>query len=210
MCTKMSLLLVVAAGIAAPALAQSPSPQTATNVKQGAYTIEPQHTQVMFGVDHMSFTTYYGRFSDVSGTLVLSPQAPSTSKFEIHVPVSTISTTSKTLDDELRGDHWFDSKKFPEIVFSSIGVTVTGQGTAKVAGALTMHGLTRPVTLNVTFHGAGVNALDKKYTVGFEASGHLKRSDFGINPNVPLIGDGVDLIISAAFEKQDEGDTPDH
>jgi len=210
MCTKVSLLLVVAASIATPALAQSPSPQTATNVKQGAYTIEPRHTQVMFDVDHMRFTKYYGRFSDVSGTLVLSSQAPSSSKFEIHVPVSTISTTSKTLDDELRGDQWFNSKKFPEIVFSSMNVTVTGQDTAKVAGNLTMHGLTKPVTLNVTFHGAGVNALDNKYTVGFEASGHLKRSDFGINPNLPLVGDGVDLIISAAFEKQDEGDTSDH
>jgi polyisoprenoid-binding protein YceI len=203
----MSLLLVVASGIAAPALAQSPSPQTATNVKQGAYTIEPKHTQVMFGIDHMSFTTYYGRFSDVSGTLMLSPQAPSTSKFEIHVPVSTISTTSKTLNDELRGDQWFDSKKFPEIVFRSIGATVTGQDTAKVVGDLTMHGLTRPVTLNVTFHGAGVNPLDDKYTVGFEASGHLKRSDFDINPNIPLVGDRVNLVISAAFEKQDERDT---
>jgi polyisoprenoid-binding protein YceI len=209
MSTKVSLLFVVATSIATPALAQSSSPQIATKVPQGAYTIEPQHTQVMFGVDHMSFTTYYGRFSDVSGTLVLSPQALSTSKVEIHVPVSTISTTSKTLDDELRGDQWFDSKKFPEIVFRSIGVTVTGQDTAKVAGVLTMHGLTRPVTLNVTFHGAGVNALDHKYTVGFEASGHLKRSDFGINPNVPLVGDGVDLVISAAFERQDEEDTSD-
>ena len=81
MCTKVSLLLVVAASIATPALAQSPSPQTATNVKQGAYTIEPRHTQVMFDVDHMRFTKYYGRFSDVSGTLVLSSQAPSSSKF---------------------------------------------------------------------------------------------------------------------------------
>jgi polyisoprenoid-binding protein YceI len=210
MYTKVSFVLVVAASIATPALAQIPSPQTATNVKQGAYTIEPHHTQVMFGVDHMGFTTYYGRFSDVSGTLVLSPRAPSTSKFEIHVPVSTISTTSETLDDELRGEQWFNSKKFPEIVFSSMNVTVTGQDTAKVAGNLTMHGLTKPVTLNVTFHGAGVNALDNKYMVGFEASGHLKRSDFGINPNLPLVGDGVDLIISAAFEKQNEGDTSDH
>ena len=205
--TKVSLLLVVAASITAPALAQSPSPQTATNVKQGTYAIEPQHTQVMFGVDHMSFTTYYGRFSDVSGTLMLSPQAPSTSKFEIHVPVSTISTTSKRLNDELRGNQWFDSKKFPEIVFRSISATVTGQDTAKVVGDLTMHGLTRPVTLDVTFHGAGVNPLDDKYTVGFEASGHLKRSDFDINPNIPLVGDRVNLVISAAFEKQDVGDT---
>jgi polyisoprenoid-binding protein YceI len=205
--TKVSLLLVVAASITAPALAQSPSPQTATNVKQGTYAIEPQHTQVMFGVDHMSFTTYYGRFSDVSGTLMLSPQAPSTSKFEIHVPVSTISTTSKRLNDELRGNQWFDSKKFPEIVFRSISATVMGQDTAKVVGDLTMHGLTRPVTLDVTFHGAGVNPLDDKYTVGFEASGHLKRSDFDINPNIPLVGDRVNLVISAAFEKQDVGDT---
>jgi polyisoprenoid-binding protein YceI len=200
---KLSLLLVTFASIGTPALAQDRPPETATKVEQGTYAIEPRHTQILFGVDHMSFTTYFGRFSDVSGTLVLSPQLPSASKFEIHVPVSTISTTSKTLDDELRGDQWFDSKKFPEILFRSTGVTTTGHGTAKVVGDLTMHGLTKPVTLDVTFHAAGVNPLDNKYTVGFEASGRLERSDFGINRDVPLVSDRVDLIISAAFEKKE-------
>ena len=63
-----------------------------------------------------------------------------------------------------------------------------------------MHGVTKPVTLDVTFNGAGTNPLDKKYTVGFEASGAIKRSDFGLNTYIPLIGDDVRLIISAGFE----------
>lgn len=83
-------------------------------------------------------------------------------------------------------------EKFPEIVFKSIGVTATGQHAAKVVGHLTMHGLTKPVTLNMTFDGAGIKALDNKYTIGFEASGRMNRRDFGMNPNVPLVDDGVE------------------
>ena len=69
------------------------------------------------------------------------------------------------------------------------------------AGDLTFHGVTRPVTLDVTFHGAGSNPMSKAYTVGFDARGSLKRSDFGVSKYVPLVGDTVDLTISAPFEK---------
>jgi polyisoprenoid-binding protein YceI len=69
-----------------------------------------------------------------------------------------------------------------------------------VTGDLTFHGVTKPVTLAVKFNGAGTNVLDKKYTAGFEVSGKIKRSDFGVKTYVPLIGDDVDLIISAGFE----------
>ena len=73
--------------------------------------------------------------------------------------------------------------------------------TAKVAGTLTLHGVTKPVTFSVKFNGAGVNALDKQYTVGFEVRGRIKRSEFGVTKYIPLVGDDVDLIISAAFEQ---------
>ena len=64
--------------------------------------------------------------------------------------------------------------------------------------------------MDMTFDGVGVNALDNKYTIGFKASGRMNRRDFGMNPNVPLVGDGVELIISAALQKQDKGNTSNH
>jgi polyisoprenoid-binding protein YceI len=70
-----------------------------------------------------------------------------------------------------------------------------------IAGDLTLHGVTRPMTLKAKFNAAGVNPLSKKYTVGFEVEGVLKRSDFGVDRYVPLVGDEVKLIVSAAFEK---------
>ena len=73
---------------------------------------------------------------------------------------------------------------------------------ASVTGDLTLHGVTKAVTLQATFKGAGVNPLSKGYTVGFDVRGRLKRSDFGVKTYVPLIGDDVDLIISAPFEKK--------
>ena len=86
-------------------------------------------------------------------------------------------------------------------MFKAEKITTTGKDTANVTGDLTLHGVTKPVTLKVKFNGAGVNVLDKKYTVGFDATGKIQRSDFGVKTYIPLIGDDLDLIISAAFER---------
>ncbi len=187
--------------LAAPAFAQEVSHDPAT-VQAGAYAVEPVHTRVLFSVGHMGFTTWYGEFTKVSGSLSLDPKAVGKSTLEIHIPVDTVSTTNAQLDGELKDAPWLDAKQFPEIVFKADKVTEAGKGSAKVAGTLTLHGVTKPVVLDVKFNGAGTNVLDKKYTVGFEVSGKIKRSDFGIKTYLPLIGDEVDLIISAAFEHQ--------
>jgi polyisoprenoid-binding protein YceI len=102
----------------------------------------------------------------------------------------------------LKGDQWLDAKANPQITFKAKSVTVTGPQTATVTGDLTLHGVTKPVNLQAKLNGGGVNPLDKKFTVGFELAGKIKRSDFGVKTYLPLIGDEVDLTISAAFEKQ--------
>jgi polyisoprenoid-binding protein YceI len=79
---------------------------------------------------------------------------------------------------------------------------MTGPGKADVVGDLTLHGTTKPVVLHAVFHGAGVNPLNKRYTVGFDASAKIKRTEFGVSTLAPLISDDVDIIISAAFERQ--------
>jgi polyisoprenoid-binding protein YceI len=202
---RQKILVTMAAGflaaaLSAPARAQEVSHNAAT-VQEGVYSVEPVHTRVLFSVSHMGFTTYYGEFPNVSGSLDLKPKTVGASALEIHIPVASVSTGNAKLNGELAGDQWLDAAKYPEIVFKAEKITTTGKDTANVTGDLTLHGVTKPVTLKVKFNGAGVNILDKKYTVGFDATGKIKRSDFGVKTYIPLIGDDLDLIISAAFEK---------
>jgi polyisoprenoid-binding protein YceI len=192
-------IAVSAALFVTPALAQEVSHDPAA-VQEGAYSLEPAHTRVLFSVSHLGFTTWYGEFTKVSGTLNLVPKSVAKSTLEVHIATDSISTNNATVDGELKGAQWFDAAQFPEIVFKADKIAATGKGTGTVTGTLTLHGVTKPVTLAVKFNGAGVNPLDKKYTAGFEVSGKIKRSDFGVKTYVPLVGDDVDLIISAGFE----------
>lgn len=175
---------------------------SATQAQSGTYDVEPGHTQVGFSVLHFGFTNYLGIFSNVSGTLILDPKNPTTSKLSVTIPVDSVQTTSSKLNDELKGTQWFDAAKFPNATFESTSIHVTGRNDALVTGNLTLHGVTKPETLKVHFIGAGINALDKKYTTGFEATGTLKRSDFGVKMYVPYVSDEVQLRINGAFEKQ--------
>ncbi len=192
------------AALSPSAFGQAAADVTPAKVQEGAYVVEPNHTRVLFAVSHMGFTTWYGEFSHVSGALNLTPKPVGGSTLEIHIPTNTVSTSNAKLDGELKGPQWLDDEKFPEIVFKAKQVERTSETTAKVTGDLTLHGVTKPVTLDATFNGAGTNPLDKKYTVGFEVSGAIKRSDFGVNTYVPLIGDDVKIIISAGFEQSEK------
>ncbi|TXM66865.1 polyisoprenoid-binding protein [Methylobacterium sp. WL103] len=184
-----------------PALAQAT--RDPAQIQAGTYAVDPGHTQVGWRVSHMGFSNYAGGFSDVSGSLTLDPKNPAASKLSIKVPVASVTTTSAKLTGELKGDQWLDAGKYPDMTFVSTKVAPAGKDHAKVTGDLTLHGVTKPVTLDVTLVGAGANPLSKKYTVGFEATGTLKRSEFGVKTYVPLIGDELHLTIAGAFERQD-------
>jgi polyisoprenoid-binding protein YceI len=182
--------------------AQTGSVEDFAQAEGGAFAVEPLHTRVLFSVSHFGFTTYYGEFSGVSGSLDLDPKNPSGSALNIQIPVASIGTTSAELNSELKDEQWFDTIKYPNISFKATKVTTTGPGKADIVGALTLHGTTKPIVLHAVFHGAGVNPLNKRYTVGFDASAKIKRTEFGVSTLVPLISDDVDIIISAAFERQ--------
>ncbi len=194
------LTLGVALAASLPGAAPAQLVTDPAHVKPGAYAVEPSHTRVLFAVSHMGFTTWYGEFTGVAGQLVLDPKKPAASTLSVTLPVASISTSNAKLDGELKGPGWFDAAKYPSIVFTSASVLPAGHNAARVSGNLTLHGVTKPVTLNVKFNAAGTNPLSHAYTVGFEVSGHIKRSDFGVSKYVPLVGDDVTLIISAAFE----------
>jgi polyisoprenoid-binding protein YceI len=171
------------------------------SAKPGSYKVESYHTQVGFSISHFGFTNYSGLFSGATGTLQLDPAKLGTSKLDISIPVDSVTTTVSKLTDELKGDQWFDTAKFPKATFVSTQVVPTAEG-ATVTGNFTLHGITKPVVLHVRFIGAGVNPIDKAYTVGFEATGTIKRSDFNVKTYLPAVGDEVKLNIAGAFEQQ--------
>jgi polyisoprenoid-binding protein YceI len=170
-------------------------------VQAGSYAVETAHTRVQFSVSHMGFSNWYGDFTGVTGALTLDPKAISAAKVDITIPVASVSTTNTVLDGELKSADWFDAGQYPNIRFVSTKVVQTAPGKADITGDLTFHGVTKPVVLAATFIGAGDNPMNKKYTVGFDATATLKRSDYGVKTYVPMIGDETTLRISAAFEK---------
>jgi polyisoprenoid-binding protein YceI len=198
---RKTLLAALLAAAPAMALAQAAPDTNPAHVKAGTFQVEPSHTRILFAVSHMGFTTWYGDFTGATGTLTLDPAKLADTSFTITIPANSVSTTNTKLDGELNGPEWFDTAKYPTITFKSEKVERTGHDRALVTGELTFHGVTRPETLNVTFNAGGMNGLTKQYTIGFNATGTLKRSDFNQSTYVPLIGDDVSLIISAAFVK---------
>ena len=188
--------LVLAASGAAVA---QPKPAA---VQGGTYAVEPSHTRVLFAVDHMGTSTWYGDFTKTSGALKLDAKSPAASHLEVSIATDSVSTTNAKLDEELKSADWFDAAKFPAITFKSTKVTVTGPDRADIAGELTLHGVTKPVVLHAKLKGSGPNPMTKAYTVGFDATGRIKRSEFGVTKYVPLVGDEVDLILSAPFVRK--------
>jgi polyisoprenoid-binding protein YceI len=204
-----SLKSTVLAGslIALPivALAQGAPPSASTDpttVPAGAYTLDPTHGRIVWQVSHMGLSEWFGNFASPTGMATFDPKNAAADKVDITIQTASLSTTNATLDGELKSPTWFDATKFPTLTFKSTHVVQTGPGTADVTGDLTLHGVTKPVTLKVKFRGAGVNVMNKHYTVGFDATTAIKRSDFGVTQYVPLIGDDVQITISAPFEKQ--------
>ena len=207
------LAVLALAVVAVPAvIAQAPSAPGApdkTRVTAGTYAADPLHTMVVWEVDHLGFSDYTGIFGDVTGTLVLDPANPAAAKVDVTIPVAKVTTASAGLTSHLLragkdgGKPDFFGAAPADAKFVSTSVVLDDDGDeAKVTGNLTLNGVTKPVTLDVDFHGAGTNPFNKKATVGFEAEGKIRRSDFGIAYGIPAVSDEVELEIHAAFEKQ--------
>ena len=204
---KLITILAASAGIfSAPAavLAQG-APAVSLNpatVQAGNYKLETHHARVLWQVTHMGLSEWYGDFAGATGTAHFDPVNPSANSVDITIPAASVTTTNTTLDGELKSADWFNVAAFPTITFKSTSVKFDGPGRADVLGDLTLHGVTKPVVLEVKFRAAGPNAMSKHYTVGFDATMSIKRSDFGVAKIVPVVADHVDITISAPFEKE--------
>ena len=167
------------------------------------YDIDPTHTQVEFTYSHMGFSNITGRFDTVQGEFLFDPADPTKSSVNITIPVESISTGVEKLDTHLLAADFFDAATHPTATFKSTGVTAAGEGALKVAGDLTIHGVTRPVVLDVTINKIGEHPMRKVPAAGFDATTTILRSDYGVGGYVPVVGDEVriDITVEATLAK---------
>jgi polyisoprenoid-binding protein YceI len=195
----VALAGLVLLGASAQAGQAPVAPQPAPEVRAGAYKLDKSHAKILWSTSHFGFSTYHGEFTNFDAQLTLDPDRPERSRLMVDVDTRSVSTNDPALDKHLNAPDFFNTAKFPGATFRSTAVRRTGPATASVTGDLTMLGVTRPVTLAVTFNKAGENPVSKAYTAGFSAEGVIKRTEFGMNTYAPAIGEEVKLTISGEF-----------
>jgi polyisoprenoid-binding protein YceI len=160
------------------------------------YTIDPAHTQANFQVDHLGFSTIWGRFDDEAGVIVFDPDNVEASSVEIVIQTASVDTNYDARDEDLRSPDFFNSAEFPEMTFKSTKVEKTGDNTGKVTGDLTFLGVTKPVTLDVEFNKVGSYPWDDSTeVVGFSATTVIDRTAFGMTFMSGAIGDQIQVDI---------------
>ncbi|MBG78348.1 MAG: polyisoprenoid-binding protein [Alphaproteobacteria bacterium] len=167
------------------------------NAAPESYNFDPTHTNILWKAEHFGFSKPSGRFGLTSGELILDEDAPENSSVEVVIDTTDLVTGIEKFDAHLKSSDFLDVENFPTATFKSTAVEVTGETTAKVTGDLTLHGVTKPVTLDMTLNKIGINPISEKKTAGFSGSIVLKRSDFGISMYVPNVSDEVEISIEA-------------
>lgn len=176
---------------AAFALASAP-------VFAGTYTLDPTHTQVVFSWNHFGYSNPTAQFGKVEGTLNFDEANPTKASVEVKIPLASVNSNVPKLDEHLQKDEFFDSAKYPDATFKSTKVEKgAGKNKLKVIGDLTLHGVTKPVALDVTVNKVGEHPMRKAPAAGFEASTTVKRSDFGISKYVPMVSDEIKIHITS-------------
>lgn len=171
------------------------------------WSIDPAHSQIEFAVRHMMITTVKGRFGIVHGTVRSHDADPAKGDVDIEIDADSIDTRELQRDAHLKSADFFDVEKFPKLTFKSTGISDVQGDHFKLTGDLTIHGVTRPVTLDVTSEGRGKDPWGGE-RAGFSATARIKRSEFGLTWNQALeaggflVGDEVKINLDIELVKQ--------
>lgn len=162
------------------------------------YVLDPSHLSVGFMVMHIGFAKTLGMFKEAKGSFVFDAEKPAVSDIEVTINAASVFTNHAARDDHLRNADFLYVEKYPEITFRGTSAQQTGPRTGKVTGDLTIRGVTRPVTLDVTWNRSGTYPFgDKHEAIGISARTTIKRSEFGMTYALAgdLVGDDVEIIL---------------
>lgn len=167
---------------------------TPAAAKPGRYTLDPVHTQVYFLASHLGFSHSLGKFAKFSGELTFDEDDWSSAKVEATVDVGSLYMGDEGWEKKLLSDSFFDAKQYPTAKFVSQKLVRDGTGNrGRLEGELTLHGVTRPVTFDVTLNRVATDTYSFKHVAGFSAHATIRRSEFGMRGSLPAVGDEVEI-----------------
>jgi polyisoprenoid-binding protein YceI len=159
------------------------------------WKIDPNHTAAQFSVRHMGISTVRGAFTKVSGSVDYDPANPGKTTIDATIEAASVDTRVEMRDNDLRSPNYFDAAKYPTITFKSKSAQAAGEGKLKVVGDLTIHGVTKEVTLDVDGPSAPMTDPRGNTHVGASASTKIKRTDFGVGSSNPMVGEDITITI---------------
>jgi polyisoprenoid-binding protein YceI len=178
----------------------NPTSTDPAKVPAGSYALDKRHASLIVKVPHMGgFSRYTMRFTGLDGGFTYDPANPAATAVSISVNPTSIDTGDAGFSKQIAG--FFEPAKFPAILFTSTGLAIDGDH-GKLTGDLAFHGVTKPVTLDVTFNGVGPGLLGAGTRMGFSGTGRIKRSEFGVRNVDNWAGDDVDLLFEVEFVKK--------
>ena len=189
---RLSLIALLSAGLSVFAAAGA-------HAAAEQYDIDAAHSGVVFGWNHFGFSNPSARFDRIEGSVLLDKADLTKSSISVTLPLESLDTGVAKLDDELKGPNFLDAAMYPTITFKSTKVEKTGENRLNITGDLTVHGVTRPVTLDAKVNRIGIFEIPgviKAQAAGFDATTVIKRSDFGVTKYVPYVSDEIPVRIT--------------
>jgi polyisoprenoid-binding protein YceI len=171
---------------------------------QTSWNVDNAHAKLAFSTVHLGISDVSGHFNEFDATIVAAEEDFSDAVFELTVKVASIDTEVGMRDDHLRSPDFFEVEKYPEMTYKSTSIKKAGQDRYTLTGDLTLHGVTKPVTMELWYRGTIENQQSKAITSGFQVTGTIKRSDFNVGPKFPfgMISDEVAIQADGEFIKQ--------
>ena len=171
---------------------------------QTTWKMDPLHAKLTFTITHSGISDVMGLFKTFDVTITTSKADFSDAVFELSADVASINTEVEMRDNDLRSAHFFEVEKYPTMTFKSTSIKKISKDKYKLTGNLTIHGITKPVTMDLWYRGTAENPMNKVTSAGFQLTGSLKRSDFGIGPKFlpTMIGDKVSIKADGEFIKK--------
>ena len=171
---------------------------------QATWKSDKSHSQLKFDITHLGVSTVSGGFSDFEATVTTGTTDFRDASFELTAKTASVNTGIERRDNHLKSADFFDATANPTISYKSTGIKKAGKNKYRLSGDLTMHGITKPVTMELWYRGTVTNPMSKKEVTGFRATGNINRADFGIGPKFPAvsISETVTIIADGEFGKQ--------